>query len=127
MNTFLEKVTRSPNAASRTAAASLIREVRSRDRRRSISGDMAVDPVRGMVRSKTGEVGRSVDIAGEAGAADDPRLYAGGARPLGMAPRARLAGGETEVEHSGGPHEQGVGAAILGLGDDHGALPAGLD
>src|SRR6266851_1884525 len=117
MNTFLEKVTRSPNAASRIAAASLINESRSRDSRRSISGNMAVDSVGGVIRSKVGE----------AGAAHDHRLDAGGARPFGMAAGARLAAGEGKVEHRRWAQQQGVGAAILGLGDDHGAPPSGLD
>src|SRR5436853_1044016 len=99
MNTFLEKVTRSPKAASRTAAASLISEARSRDNRRSISGNMAIDPVRRVIRSEAGEVGRRVDVARQAGAPHDRGLDAGRARQLGMAKRARLAGGESEPEH----------------------------
>src|SRR6266481_1853593 len=99
MNTFFEKVTRSPNAASRIAAASLISEARSRESRRSISGNMAIDSVRGVVRSEGGKVGRCVDVACEAGEAHDHRLDAGGARPLGMPAGAGLAAGESEIEH----------------------------
>src|ERR1700758_2561689 len=99
MNTFLEKVTRSPNVASRIAAASLINESRSWESRRSISGNMAIDPIRGVIRSEVGEVRRCVDVAREAWAAHDHRLDAGGARLLGMAAGARLAAGEGEIEH----------------------------
>src|SRR6516164_5051106 len=115
MNTFLEKVTRSPNVASRIAAASPTSEARSRDSRRSISGDMAISPVRGVIGNKGGEVGRRIDVAREARAAHDYWFHAGGARPFGMPSSARLAGGEGEFEHCRWPHQQGVGAAILGL------------
>src|SRR5258708_22698674 len=99
MNTFLEKVTRSPNAASRIAAASLINVSRSRESRRSISGDMAINPIRRVIRSKVGKVGRRVDVARQARAAHDHRLDAGGARLLGMAAGTPLAAGEGKIEH----------------------------
>src|SRR6267154_2869205 len=127
MNTFFEKVTRSPNATSRSAAASRISEARSRDSRPSITGNMAIDSVRGVVRSEGGEVGRCVDVARETGEAHDHRLDAGGARPFGMPAGAGLAAGEGKIEHRWRAQQQGVGAAVLGLGDDNGALPAGLD
>src|SRR5260370_19166489 len=119
MNTFLEKVTRSPNAASRIAAASLINESRSRQSRRSISGNMAVNSVRGVIRSEIGEVGRRVDVARQAGAAHDHRLDAGGARLFGVAAGARLAAGEGEIEHGRRAEQQGVGAALPGPRGGH--------
>src|SRR5947207_14541755 len=110
MNTFLEKVTHSPNAASRIAAASLINEARSRVSRRSISGNMAIDPVRGVIRGKACEVGRRVDVPRQAGAAHDHRLDAGGARLLGMAAGAPLADRADEIPPRRRAQHRGEGA-----------------
>src|SRR5579872_5204789 len=98
MNTFLEKVTRSPKARSRIAAASFIREERSSNSRRSVSGDMTEDLVRRVLGGKVGEVGGRVDVSGEARPADDSRFNAGLASELGMAFRAGLVRGKCKAD-----------------------------
>src|SRR5262245_61540543 len=127
MKTFLEKVTRSPKWASRIAAASRISEARSRASRRSISGDIAIDPVRWVIRSKVGKVGRRVDIARKAWTPYDHRFDPAGARLLGVAAGTGLAAGKGKIEGRRRAQQQGVGSTVLGLGDDHRALPAGLE
>jgi hypothetical protein len=66
MNTFLEKVMRSPKAASRSAAASRISESRSRVKN---SGDMSEDPVRRMIGNEGLQIVRRIDVARKAPAA----------------------------------------------------------
>src|ERR1700748_1323170 len=104
MNTFLEKVTRSPNAASRIAPASAISEARARDSRFSISGNMAVNPVRGVIRNEARKVGGRVDVARQARPAHDHRLDTAGTGECGMTVRAGLPGREGEVEHGRRAH-----------------------
>src|SRR5215475_5866913 len=88
---------------------------------------MTIDSVRRVIGSESGEVGRRVDVARKARSLQDRGLDAGRAGELDMAARARLAGGEGERELCWWLQQQGVGAAVLGLSDDDGALPAGLE
>src|SRR6185437_11019124 len=98
MNTFLEKVTRSPKAASRSAAAFFIRTGRSAAAARMLwtSGDMAEHMVRGMVGDKLREIGRRVDVACEARPAHEHRLDARRAGPFAMQCGAGSIGREGE-------------------------------
>src|SRR5690242_8719557 len=127
MNTFLEKVTRSPNAASRIAAASRISAARSRDRSDSNSGDISVDPVRRMIGGERGEIARRVDVLRQARPAQDRWLDGSGARLFGMACSTRLLAREGKAQDRRRLEQQRVGPAVLRLGDHHRTLLSGLD
>src|SRR6185503_2179364 len=105
MNTFLEKVMRSPKAASRIAAASAISEARSRVR--YSLRDMTVTPV-GRMLGEQCEIGGRVDVTREAGTLHDRGLDALGARLLGMQRRARLSGREGEADDGWRSQQHGV-------------------
>src|SRR5260221_3956322 len=106
MNTFLEKVMRSPKAASRIAAASRISEARSRVRK---SGDMTEDPVRGVIGNECPQIVRRIDVARKARAAHQNRLNTHVPRMVGVERRARPRGGEGELQHGPRPQQQGAG------------------
>src|SRR5687768_9967965 len=104
MNTFLEKVMRSPNARSRNAAASRISDARSAVRN---SRDMAIAPV-GRMLGKCGEVGRRVDVARQTRALHEDGLDALGARLLGMERGTGLGRGEGEADGGRRAKQHGV-------------------
>src|SRR4051794_18859892 len=119
MNTFLEKVMRSPNAASRTAAASRISEARSRARNSSDnSSDMAEDPVRRVIGNEGLQIVRRIDVARKARPPDDGRLDTRVPRMVGMECGTGTGGRKSECQHRRWPQQQRVGAAVLGLGND---------
>src|SRR6185503_20507837 len=112
MNTFLEKVMRSPKAASRIAAASRISDSRSRVRN---SGDMSEDPVRRMIGNEGLEIVRRIDVACKPRAPDDCGLNTHVPGMVGMELRTGTACGEGERQDGRRAQQQGVGAAVLGL------------
>src|SRR5579883_1570657 len=95
MNTFLEKVTRSPKAASRIAAASRINEARSRDRK---SGDMAEDPVRRVIGNEGLQIVRRIDVACKPRSPHDRGFNTHVPGMVGMERRTRPRGREGELE-----------------------------
>src|SRR6185503_7181187 len=127
MNTFLEKVTRVPKASSRIAAARVISGPRSSESRCWNSGNMTEHLVRGMIGNEGGKVGGRVDVARQARAAHDRGLDAGSPRMLGMTPGARPLARKGESQDRRRLEQEGVGAAVLRLGDHDAAGTAGLD